>query len=306
MSDAADPTNLTIDDIRAMLAANAGDPDAPLEVDEMRVAMAAMTESFPPHPDVHITDDSLGGVRAKRFVPPGTETGRTLLYFHGGGYVIGAPETHLGLTAEIARLMGAEAWSMDYRLAPEHPFPAAIEDGVAAYRGLVDAGVDPAGIFIGGDSAGGGTTVATAIKAREEGLPMPAGLILLSPWVNLANTGWSYETRAACDPMINTKNINWFADTYLRGSGHDASHPLASPVHADLSGLPPMLIQVGPDECLLSDSVTLAERAGAAQVDVTLEIWPRMIHVFQMFHPMLDDARRANARIAEWSAAKAR
>ncbi len=304
MTDTAPPT-LSIDELRAMLAANAGDPDAPLVVEEMRAGMAAITETFPPHPDVQVTDASLGGVRAKRLVPPAAKPGRTLLYFHGGGYVIGSPETHLGLNADLARLMGAEVWSMDYRLAPEHAFPAAIEDGVAAYRGLIEAGIDPGGIFIGGDSAGGGATVATAVKARDEGLPMPAGLILLSPWVNLANTGWSYETRAAADPMISHKNINWFADTYLAGSGHDASHPLASPLRADLAGLPPMLIQVGSDECLLSDSVTLAERAGAAQVDVTLEIWPRMIHIFQIFHPILEEARRANAQIAAWSAAKA-
>ncbi|MEM7767020.1 MAG: alpha/beta hydrolase [Pseudomonadota bacterium] len=300
MSDAPTLPTMTIGDVRAMLAANPADPDAPLVAADMRASMAQTTTAFPPHPGVEMTDDTLGGVRARRFTPANAVPGRTLLYFHGGGYVIGSPESHQGLTSNIAHAMGATAYSMDYRMGPENPFPAAIEDGVAAYRGLLDAGVPPNQVIISGDSAGGGTSVATTLKAREQGLPMPAGLALLSPWVNLANTGWSYTARADADPMINQRNIDWFADTYL--AGQDPAHPLASPINGNLSGLPPMLIQVGPDECLLSDAVTLAERAGAAQVDVTLEIWPGMIHVFQMFAPMLPEAQRAVDRIGAWAA----
>jgi len=303
MTDTMEKPDMGIAAIRAMMAETASDPDAPLEVDTMRTNMEAGTAAFTPHPDVEMADVQLGSVRAKRFTPPGAIEGRALLYFHGGGYVIGSPETHQGLTSHIAHAMAATAWSADYRMGPEHPFPAAIEDGVTAYRALLEQGIKPENIIFAGDSAGGGTAVATAVMARDAGLPAAAGLALLSPWVNLACDGWSYTARADADPMINEKNINWFAATYLAGA--DPRAPLASPIHADLSGLPPMLIQVGPDECLLSDATTLAERAGAAQVEITLEIWPNMIHVFQMFEPMLADARQAIARIGDWGAAKA-
>lgn len=293
--------SLSIDDVRAMLAARPA-PEGPRDVAAMRDTMATTTDAMRPHEAVAITETSLGGVRGLHFKPEAAKPGRALLYFHGGGYVIGSPGTHKGLTSHIAEAMGAEAWSMDYRMAPEAPFPAAIEDGVAAYRALLESGVSPDSVVIAGDSAGGGTAVATAIKARDEGLPAAAGLALLSPWVNLSCDGWSYSARAEADPMIEQEGIEWMAATYLAGA--DAAEPLASPIHADLSGLPAMLIQVGPDEMLLSDSITLAERAGAAQVEVTLEIWPNMIHVFQAFYPFLPDARRAVARIGDWSAAR--
>jgi epsilon-lactone hydrolase len=173
---------------------------------------------------------------------------------------------------------------------------------VAAYKALLETGVSPNKIIISGDSAGGGTAVATAIKARDEGLPMPAGLALLSPWVNLTNESWSYDNKAERDPMITKASIDRMAGMYLNGT--DAKSSLASPVFADLSGLPPMLIQVGPDEVLMSDSIMLAERAGAVNVEVSLEVWPEMFHVFQAFYPFLKQSRDAIARIGEWSARK--
>ena len=290
--------DMTIDDIKALLASRDSGPGEQ-DVHAMRTQMAESTAPMVAKEDVTLGETQLGGVRTRTLVPATAVEGRALLYFHGGGYVIGSPETHLGLVSHIADAMGAAAWSADYRLGPEHPFPAAIDDGLATYRALLDAGTSPDQVIIAGDSAGGGTAVATAIAAREAGLPAAAGLALLSPWVNLANTGWSYETRAETDPMVSKDGLDWFATQYLNGA--ETGHPLASPIEADLSGLPPMLIQVGPDEVLLSDATTLAERAGAAQVAVTLEIWPKMIHVFQAFYPFLPESRGAIARIGEWS-----
>jgi len=274
--------------------------DGQPSVEQMRAGMAETTSKMPPADGVTEEAIELGGVRGLKFTPDGAGSEAALLYFHGGGYVLGSPETHRGMISHMAKAMGAPAYSMDYRLAPEAMFPAAIEDGCACYAALLDGGQAPGRTIIGGDSAGGGTAVASALMARDKGLPMPAGLALLSPWVNLSNTGWSYKTRAEADPIIDETNINWFADTYLGDTA--ASDPLASPIHADLTGLPPMLIQVGADEVLLSDSITLAERAGGAGVGVTLEIAPDMIHVWQAFYPFLSEAREAIARIGAWGA----
>lgn len=286
-----------------LLASRAASAGIEPTVEMMRAGMLASTANMHPIETAKIGSADLGGVHAQTIVPENVEDGRSLLYFHGGGYVIGSPETHTGMVSYIADAMKASCWSMDYRLGPENPFPAAIEDGVAAYRALLDTGVSPDKIIISGDSAGGGTTVATALKARDEGLPMPAGLALLSPWVNLTNESWSYDTKADRDPMITKASIDRMAKMYLNGA--DERSPLASPVFADLSGLPPILIQVGPDEVLMSDSIMLAERAGAANVEVSLEIWPEMFHVFQAFYPFLKQSRDAIARIGEWGAKQA-
>ncbi|MDG1827376.1 MAG: alpha/beta hydrolase [Henriciella sp.] len=285
-----------------LLASRAASAGTEPSIEMMRAAMLASTANMLPIESAKIGAGELGGVRAQRITPENVEGDRTLLYFHGGGYVIGSPETHTGMVSHIADAMKASCWSMDYRLGPEDPFPAAIDDGVAAYKALLETGVSPNKIIISGDSAGGGTAVATAIKARDEGLPMPAGLALLSPWVNLTNESWSYDNKAERDPMITKASIDRMAGMYLNGA--DAKSPLASPVFADLSGLPPMLIQVGPDEVLMSDSIMLAERAGAVNVEVSLEIWPEMFHVFQAFYPFLKQSRDAIARIGEWSARK--
>jgi epsilon-lactone hydrolase len=290
--------NRPIDQLKAMLAARAGQGDAPATIAQMREAMLQFTSMLQMPAGVTVTETELGGVRGLRHTPDMAAPGAVLLYFHGGGYVQGSPQTHRSLVGHLARLSGVEAASMDYRLAPEAPFPAAVEDGLASYQALLDSGIAPARIIVGGDSAGGGLALASMVKARDTGLPGPAGLVLLSPWSDLTHGGWSHRSLGARDPMVRTENLERLAGLYLDGARAD--DPLASPLMADLEGLAPMLIQVGSDEVLLSDATQLAERAGAARVEVILEVWPEMIHVFQIFQDMLDEARAANARIGQW------
>ena len=282
----------------AMLKAGQEARPAEPSIEEMRSGYDAISGMMPVNAGVTVEDVTLGNVSGLKMTPPDVVPGRTLLYFHGGGYVIGSPETHKSMVSELAAAMKAVTYSMDYRMAPEAPFPAAVEDGLACYKGLLETGVAPDKIIISGDSAGGGLTMATAISIRDAGLALPAGLVPISPWVNLANDGPAYKTKAEADPMIQQEGIDGMAALYLNGT--DAKDPLVSPLGADLSGLPPMLIQVGSEEVLLSDSTMLAARAGAAQVAVTLEVWPGMFHVFQFFHPMLTDARSAIAGIGRW------
>jgi len=265
---------------------------------ELRAMYEAMGANMPVASGVQVEEASLGAVSGLKLTPEAAEAGRTLLYFHGGGYIIGSPLSHRGMVSELAKAMNATAYSMDYRMAPEVPFPAAVDDGLASYKALLEMGTDPANIIIAGDSAGGGLTMATALSIREAGLALPACLGLLSPWVNLANDGPTFKVKAEADPMVQKEGLDLMAETYL--SGADVKNPLASPLGADLSGLPPMLIQVGSEETLLSDSTMLAARAGAAKVDVMLDVWPEMIHVFQSFYPMLTDGRAAIARMGVW------
>lgn len=288
-----------IEMVRTFLAEARSDDAAQPSWQDMRAGYEATGGAMPVAAGVSVEETSLGGVAGLKLTPDTAEAGRTLLYFHGGGYVIGSPISHRGMVSEIAKAMGATAYSMDYRMAPEAPFPAAVDDGLASYKALLDMGTDPAKIIIAGDSAGGGLTLATAVSIRDAGLPLPAALAPISPWVNLANDGPAYRTKAETDPMVTKDGIDMMAATYLNGA--DAKTPLASPMGADLAGLPPMLIQVGSEEVLLSDSTMLAARAGAAKVPVTLEIWPDMVHVFHFFYPMLTDARSAIAQMATWA-----
>ena len=203
------------------------------------------------------------------------------------------------MVSEIAKSLKATTYSMDYRMAPEAPFPAAVDDGVASYKALLDMGVAPDKLLISGDSAGGGLTLATTLSVRDAGLPLPAGILPLSPWANLANDGASFATKAEADIIVDLKGLNDMASAYLGEAG--VSNPLASPMIADLAGMPPMFIQVGSEEVLLSDSTVLAARAGEAKVPVTLEIWPEMPHVFQFFHMFLTDAKTAITRMGSWT-----
>lgn len=294
--------DMTIDQIKQMLAAAATPPGATPTVEERRATMLATTENMRPLDSVTIEAVTLGGVPGQLSRPEGAVKDRALLYFHGGGYVIGSPDTHKGLVSCLSDALKAEAWSMDYRMGPEAPFPAGVDDAVAAYKALLETHA-PENILIGGDSAGGGLTLASAMKARDSGLPMPAGLIPISPWANLNQIGPSYDVKADADPMVSREGLGWFVDHYL-GPGGDADDPYASPAYGDFTGLPPMLIQVGADEVLLSDSLAVAERAGMADVAVTLEIWPNMIHVFQAFYPFLQESRDAIARIGDWGRAR--
>ena len=288
-----------IETVRTILAQlGEGAPENPTW-EERRAGYEMAGTNMPMAENVASEEIELGGVKGIKLTPETVKPGRTLLYFHGGGYCIGSPLGHRSMVSHIAAAMQAVAYSMDYRMAPEAPFPAAVDDALASYKALLDQGVSAEKIAISGDSAGGGLTLACALAAKEAELPQPACLMPISPWVDLTNSGWSYDAKAESDPMITQENISEFAKTYLAGG--DAKTPLASPVNADLSGLAPMLIQVGSEECLLSDATLLAERAGAAEVPVQLEIWSEMIHVWHFFHAFLTDARRAMDGMASWS-----
>jgi acetyl esterase/lipase len=243
--------------------------------------------------DLAFEEIELGGVKALRGSYPDAAEDAALLYFHGGAFVAGSAHGYRALSAALARAAGFTMWSLDYRLAPEHPFPAAIEDGVAAYRALLASGIVPERIVLAGDSAGGGLVLAALLALREAGDPLPAGAIVLSPWANLACDGITIETKAEEDPSLTPRGLRAGAMHYLGET--DPRDPLASPVFADLSGLPPLLIQVGSAEILLDDAVRLAEAAGAAGTAVRLDIWPNMPHVFPAFAFMLEAGRLAVA-----------
>jgi epsilon-lactone hydrolase len=225
---------------------------------------------------------------------------RVILYLHGGGYCQGSPATHRTLTGNLALRCAAQVFAPDYRLAPEQPFPAAVEDAVAAYRGLLAVGFTPSATIFAGDSAGGGLAVATALSLRDLGLPRPAALVLFSPWVDLS--GSALQPSAPAD-IITRAFVEECARTYL--AGYPALDPLASPIGADLHGLPPTLIQVGGDELLLTDSRRLHAALAAAGVDVLLQVFPRRWHVFQLLAGPLADANRALVAVGEFVAAHA-
>jgi epsilon-lactone hydrolase len=214
-----------------------------------------------------------------------------VLYLHGGGYVLGSIKTHRDLMGRISRAAKARVLGLDYRLAPEHPFPAAVDDSLTAYRWLLDQGLKPARIAVAGDSAGGGLAIATLVAIREAGLPMPAAGICLSPWVDMEGLGESMKTREQADPVVRRDMLVQMASAYL--GKQDLRTPLAAPLYADLKGLPPLLIQVGDAETLLDDSNRLTQRARAAGVQVKLEVWPEMIHVWQLFASFLPEGQQA-------------
>lgn len=248
--------------------------------------------------DIAVEAVTVNGRAAEWLCAPGADATRVLLYLHGGGYVMGSPNTHRALAGELSRAAQARVLLPDYRLAPEAPFPAAVDDARAAYEWLLAQGGEGQRLAIAGDSAGGGLTVATLIALRDHGVALPRCAVCLSPWSDLACSNASYHTRAAADPMITSADISLMSRTYLAGA--DAHAPLASPNRASLAGLPPLLIHVGRDEVLLDDAVVLHEAARSAGVDSTLEIWDDMIHVWHAFHPMLPEGRQAIARIGEY------
>jgi len=298
----ADLRNPEIRALRDAMAAFAPAPDAPKPTwPERRAGIDAMGAATPLPAGCEVTPIKLGGVPAERIGPRGADATRTIFYLHGGGYCIGGCASHRAWVATMADAAGATAFTVDYRLAPEHPFPAAVDDALAAWRGLLAEGRDPSRTVIGGDSAGGGLTVATAVAARDAGLPLPAGLHLVSPWANLTNVGPAYKAKAETDFIITQAGIDEFATNYLAGA--DPRSTLASPVFATLAGLPPMLIQVGSEEVLMSDSALLAEMAGLAQVDVTLRIWPDMVHIWPFFG-QLSASPRATAESTAWIKAR--
>jgi epsilon-lactone hydrolase len=278
-----------IDVVRAHLAKLP--PSASLSIAERRAQYDRAERVFPTPADVKVETVTAPERPAEWLRPPGIRTDAAVLYLHGGGYVIGSPRSHRHLAAAIARAAGTAALLLDYRLAPEHPFPAALEDAVAAYEWLLARGIAPERIVVAGDSAGGGLTVATLLALRDRQLPRPGAGVCISPWVDLTCSGATYVTKAAVDPIVARESVTMMAQAYA-GAG-DPKGSLLSPLYADLRGLPPLLVQVGSDEVLLDDAVGLGERARAAGVDVTLEEWPSMVHVWHWFLPMLDEAQRA-------------
>ncbi|MBF9067400.1 alpha/beta hydrolase [Streptacidiphilus fuscans] len=273
--------------------------ETPPTVEEQRSGFAAGVGRPAPE-GVAVRGTVLGGRPALELEPAGVTGRGRLLYLHGGGYVIGSPDTHAGLVGELARRAGILATSVAYRLAPEHPFPAALDDGLAAYRELLEAGTDPRDLVVGGDSAGGGLILATLLAAREAGLPLPAAAVVFSPWADLTLSGASIRSKEEADPIFVEADLRDYADLYV-GAG-DRAQQLVSPLFADLAGLPPLLVQVGANEVLLDDAVRLAARAGAADVEVTLEIGAGLPHVFQHHYGRLDEADAALDRVARFFA----
>ncbi len=298
-------TKTAIEQVREMLAASL-DLDPSRSPQELRETMNAAVGEFPVPADASITPATLGGIPAEETRAAGAGKNNTILYLHGGGYVIGAPLTHRSLVVKLSAAAAATAFSLDYRLAPEHPFPAAVEDAAAAYRALLDQGRDPAHIAVSGDSAGGGLTFALLLKLRELGLPMPAAAAPISPWTDLTGQSKTLLAKATEDPVVQKEGLMRLAEWYLAGTKPD--HPLASPLFADLSGLPPLLIQVGSAETLLDDAREIHDRAKTAGVDSTLEVWDEMIHVWHLFHFMLPEGAKALDKIGaffrrHWAAA---
>jgi acetyl esterase/lipase len=287
-----------MEQVRAFLTGTPAD----LSRAELRAMYDGLGTMFPTPDDVAHETVSVGGVPAEWSDPPGAAKDRVILYVHGGGYVIGSIASHRHLVAALARAAGTRALALDYRLAPEHPFPAAVDDALAGYRFLLASGFSADRIAVAGDSAGGGLTVATLLAAREAGLPQPACGFCISPWVDLEGLGESMTTKAAVDPMVQKDGLGGMAGEYLGGAS--PRNPLAAPLHADLTGLAPLLIHVGSAETLLDDATRLAARAAGADVDVRLESWPDMIHVWHFFHPMLSEGRDAIAVAGDYIRAR--
>jgi acetyl esterase/lipase len=267
-----------------------------VEVDELRALMESWTAGAAAPEGVTVECVDAGGVPAEWVRADRARTDAALLYLNGGGYCIGSPNTHRNLVAQLARLTGVPVLLIDYRLAPEHPHPAAVEDSTSAYRHLLDDGVAPQRLAIAGDSAGGGLTFTTLLALRDQGVALPAAAVAISPWTDMACNSETYTTRGELDPMVDAVGLKRMADWFL--AGHDPRDPLASPLHADLAGLPPMLVHVGDHEVLLADAVGIAQRAQAAGVDLTLDVWPEMIHVWHVFVGVVPESDEAVGQVA--------
>ena len=285
-----------LDTVLQMIRSRSG--DARVTTEDNRLSYERLVASLPLDDDISTEKVGAGGVAAEWVVAPEAQDGRVLLYFHGGGYVFGSMRTHRIILAHLSRAAQARVLGLDYRLAPEFPFPAPVEDAVAAYRWLISNGTNPKKIVLAGDSAGGGLTIAALVALRYLGEPMPAAGVGISPWTDMEATGESFVTNAEVDPMVTRDGIHNIATTYL--AGKDPRSPLASPIYADLTGLPPLLLQVGSIETLLDDTSVLAERAREAGVEVEVDVWDDMPHVWHHFAPILPEARQAIQRIAEF------
>lgn len=272
-------------------------PEGPRSIEAIRAGFEAMMARMIVPDGIRTTQTTLGDRPALHVKPDNGARAGTILYIHGGGWVYGSPESVLSLTGNLVAKTGFSAFSPDYRLAPEHPFPAAIEDTLSAYRALLEGGQDPSTIVFAGDSAGGGLTVTTCLAARDAGLPMPAAIVAFSPGLDATRTGESMDSKEGIDPILTRKSVEHTGAMYL--AGQNPHQPMLSPaVLADLTGFPPMLIQVGTNEVMLDDSTRLAARARAAGVDVILDVTADVPHVFQSFAGVLDEADQALDRAA--------
>jgi epsilon-lactone hydrolase len=260
-------------------------------IEAQRRFMDREASLLPTPRDVRVERTAVAGRPAEWLRPARARDDRAIIYFHGGGYAVGSPRSHRAIAAHLGVAAGAPVLVPDYRLAPEDPFPAAVDDAVAAARSLYASGLRPEQLALAGDSAGGGLALAACLALREGGDPLPGALVCFSPWTDLALTGASFSTRAAVDILISREVAVRYAASYA--GEHDPRSPLISPLYADLRGLPPLLVQVGDYEVLRDDSVELAKAARQAGVDVTLEVWDRMWHVFQAMCELMPESKSA-------------
>jgi monoterpene epsilon-lactone hydrolase len=267
------------------------------DVNEQRRLLRELLSAQPLPAEVTVTPAELGGVPTAEITVNGIEPRHVVLYFHAGVYVMGDALLAAGLASQVGRRTHAKVISVDYRLAPEHPYPAAVDDALAAYEALLHNGIAPSDIAFAGESAGGGLAIATLVNARDHGLALPAAAFVMSPYVDLTLAGTTMETKRDVDPLLSRELLQPRVADYTQGQ--DAALGLISPVFADLSGLPPLIIQAGSHEVLLDDAVRLAQQAATADVEVTLDITPRVPHVFQAFSPMLDEAGAALDRAGQ-------
>jgi epsilon-lactone hydrolase len=288
--------------VRAMLEAMMSAADAQPSLEARRAGYDAWGLAYPLPDGATCETISLGGVKTDKIVVVGSDTATALLYLHGGGYGIGSAQSHRHLVGQLCAASGLVGYNLDYRLAPETVFPGAVDDALAAYKALLDSGILAHKIIIAGDSAGGGLTLAAALAIKAAGLPQPAGLFAISPWANLTQTGASYDAKASADFICTKPALDEWADHYLNGS--DPKTPLASPVFGDLAGLAPVLIHVGSEEVLLSDSIMFAQNAGLAGVSVALVIAPNMPHVWHYMYAQVDAGRVAIGEAGDWMKAR--
>ena len=292
-------TDLGIDDIRALLSAK----PRPVGWPARRARIEEVGAVWPPAPDISLEPISIDGMAAEWSCAPTSDPSRALLFFHGGGYCSGSIVSHRRMVTEAGRAARARALAVAFRLAPEHPFPAAYDDAFAAWRFLREQGIPAQQIAVGGDSAGGGLTLAVLMRLRDLKEALPACAWLVSPWTDLTLSGETLTTKDGVDPLLHKPYLEELAQAYAP-AGVDRRDPRVSPLFGDLSGLPPLFIQAGSNETLLADSTRLAAAAGAADVSVTLEIWPRMIHAWHLWNARLEVGRRALAHAGAFMQAR--
>jgi monoterpene epsilon-lactone hydrolase len=288
------------ENLEAILRQSAFPDDA--DVNEQRRALRELLSAQPLPADVTVTSAELGGIPTAEITVDGIESRHVVLYFHGGVYVMGDAALAADLGSQVGRRTDAKVISVDYRLAPEHPYPAAVDDALAAYEALLDNDIAPADIVLAGESAGGALAVATLVKARDQGLPLPAAAFVMSPYADLTLAGATMETKREVDPLMSREALQARVADYT--AGQDAALGLISPVFADLSGLPPLIIQAGSHEVLLDDAVRLAGQAARADVEVTLDITPGVPHVFQAYYPILDEGSAALDKAGQFLSAQ--